>query len=284
MPTLPSEQPRSRPAPADTPSASTPHEARAIAESFGADAARYDRTRPPYPAELIERIRDTAPGGEILDVGTGTGIVARQFRGLGCTVLGVEPDARMAEFARGTGIETEVATFEKWESGGRRFDAVVSGTAWHWVDPVAGAARAGRVLRPGGLLAPFNHVFQMPPEVAERVHAVYRRVVPDSPFADQPARPALDVYQAFFDTAADGIRQSGAFGEPERWQHEWRRTYTRDEWLDQLPTTGMFTRLEPDRLAEILAGVGAAIDDLGGSFTMPYTTVAVAAVRKRGDL
>lgn len=277
MPTLPSGQPRSRPAPPETPAANAPHEARVIAESFGVDAARYDRARPAYPTELIERIRAAAPGGAILDVGTGTGIVARQFRELGCTVLGVEPDARMAEFARGTGIATEVATFETWESVGRRFDAVVSGTAWHWVDPVAGAARAGRALRPGGLLAPFNHVFELPPELAERVHAVYRRVIPGSPFVDQPPRPALDAYRTFFDKAADGIRASGAFEEPERWQFEWRRGYTRDEWLDQLPTTGLFTRLEPDRLAAILAGVGAAIDDLGGRFTMPYTTVATVA-------
>ncbi|WP_040819464.1 class I SAM-dependent methyltransferase [Nocardia jiangxiensis] len=284
MPTLPSEQPRSRPEPDRTPSAATPHKARAMAESFGVDAARYDRARPPYPRELIERIRDAAPGGEILDVGSGTGIAARQFRDLRCTVLGVEPDARMAEFARGTGIDTEVATFEQWESRGRRFDAVVSGTAWHWVDPIAGAAQAGRVLRPGGLLAPFNHVFQLPPEIAERVHAVYRQVIPDSPFADQPARPALDAYQGFFDMAADGIRASGVFEEPQRWQFEWQCTYTRDEWLDQLPTTGLFTRLEPDRLAEILAGVGAVIDDMGGSFTMPYTTAATTAVRKAEDM
>ncbi len=31
--------------------------------------------------------------------------------------------------------------------------AVVAGTAWHWVDPAAGATKAGLVLRPGGLLA-----------------------------------------------------------------------------------------------------------------------------------
>ncbi|MQY19160.1 class I SAM-dependent methyltransferase [Nocardia macrotermitis] len=278
MPTLPPEQPG--PAPTETPSPETPHRARAIAESFGVDAPRYDRTRPPYPAALIERIRTTAPGGAILDVGTGTGIVARQFRDLGCTVLGVEPDARMAEFARSTGIETEVATFETWAPGDRRFDAVVSGTAWHWVDPAAGAAQAGRVLRPGGLLAPFNHVFQLPPEVAERVQAVYRRVIPDSPFLDQPTRPTVDLYRAFFDRAAEGMRASGAFEEPRQWQFEWQRDYTRDEWLDQLPTTGMFTRLEPDRLAEILAGTGTVIDELGGVFTMSYTTVAVAAIRK----
>jgi hypothetical protein len=59
-------------------------------------------------------------------------------------VLGVEPDARMAAFARGSGVEVEVATFEAWDAAGRAFDAVVAGTAWHWVDPVAGAAKAAR--------------------------------------------------------------------------------------------------------------------------------------------
>jgi hypothetical protein len=35
----------------------------------------------------------------------------------------------------------------------------------------------------------------------------------------------------------------------------------------------------PDKLTEVLEGVGAAIDAMGGSFTMPYATVAVTAAR-----
>jgi hypothetical protein len=65
-------------------------------------------------------------------------------------VLGVEPDARMAGFARRTGVEVEMATFEAWEPAGRTFDAVVAGQAWHWVNPVAGAAKAAQVLREAG--------------------------------------------------------------------------------------------------------------------------------------
>jgi SAM-dependent methyltransferase len=259
------------------------HQLRQAAESFGIDAARYDRTRPPYPDALVQRIVDGSPGPALLDVGCGTGIAARQFQTAGCTVLGVEPDARMAEFARRTGVAVEVATIEAWDPAGRMFDAVVAGTAWHWVDPVAGAAKAARVLRPGGLLAPFWHVFQLPPEVAQAFAAVYQRVAPDSPFGfSRPVRSALDGYEVLLTKAADGIRDAGGFGRPERWHFEWEKTYTRDEWLDQLPTTGALTQLAPDRLAEVLAGTGAAIDAMGGSFTMPYTTVAVTAVRADG--
>jgi hypothetical protein len=75
------------------------------------------------------------------------------------------------------------------------------------------------------------------------------------------------------------VREVGGFGEPEPWRFEWDKRYTRDEWLDQLPTTGGLTALPPDKLGEVLDGVGAAIDEVGGSFTMHYTTVAMAAVR-----
>ena len=91
---------------------SKPHDQRQAAESFGSDPERYDRARPRYPDVLIERIVAAAPGRLVLDVGVGTGIVARQFHAAGCEVLGVDPDARLAEFARHSGVEVEVSTFE----------------------------------------------------------------------------------------------------------------------------------------------------------------------------
>jgi SAM-dependent methyltransferase len=258
-----------------------PHQLRQVAESFGVDAERYDRTRPRYPDALIERIIAASPGPALVDVGCGTGTAARQFEAAGCTVLGVEPDARMAEFARCSGLEVEVSTFEAWEPAGRQFDVVVAGTAWHWVDPVAGAAKAAQVLRPGGRLAPFHHVFQTPPELAWALARAYREVAPDSPFnrSSESSRSALNLYQPLFAKIADGIREAGGFSEPEQWQFDWERTYTRDEWLDQLPTLGSLTQLPSEKVTHVLAEVGAAIDALGGSFTMTYATVVVTAAR-----
>ena len=106
-------------------------------------------------------------------------------------------------------------------------------------------------------------------------------MAPDSPFSlsGQLARSPLDAYQALFTKIADGIREAGAFSEPEQWRFDWERSYTRDEWLDQLPTHGALTQLAPDQLAEVLEGAGAAIDAIGGSFTMQYATVVVTAAR-----
>ena len=259
------------------------HQARSVAESFGADPERYDRTRPRYPGALAERVIAASPGPEILDVGTGTGIAARQFQAAGARVLGVEPDHRMADFARRAGVPTEVATFEDWDSAGRQFDAVIAGQAWHWVDPVAGAAKAARVLRPGGRIALFWYVFQPPPELAQAFADVYHRAVPDAPFApagtSRRILPTLEAYSAFFTRAADGIGQAGAFGAAEQWRFDWDRSYTRDEWLDQVPSFGGHSLIPPARRAELLAGLGAVIDAAGGTFRTHFTAVAVTAAR-----
>jgi SAM-dependent methyltransferase len=108
------------------------HEQRKIAESFGSDAGRYDRARPGYPVALVDRIVDASPGAgtpQILDVGCGTGISGRLFQAAGCQVLGLDPDPRMAELARNSGLDVEVAKFEDWAPGDRTFDAVIAGLA-----------------------------------------------------------------------------------------------------------------------------------------------------------
>jgi SAM-dependent methyltransferase len=257
------------------------HHARHIAESFGVDAERYDRTRPRYPDALITAIVAASPGPDVLDVGSGTGISARQFQAAGCRVLGVEPDERMAEFARHTGVATEVAKFEDWDSAGRQFDAVIAGQAWHWVDPVAGAERAAQVLRPGGRLAVFWNGAQVPAELAEAFAAVYREVVPDLPF-NPWARPAIESYVTMAATAADGMRQAAAFGEPEQWRFDWDLSYTRHDFLDQIPTTGGHTRMPPAQLDALLAGIGAAIDTAGGSVPVQYAALVLTAARNGG--
>lgn len=250
-----------------------------MAESFGTDPERYDRNRPAYPDAMVERLVAALPGPDVLNVGCGTGIEARQFRAAGCRVLGVEPDARMADVARRGGIDVEVARFEDWDAAGREYDGVIAGTAWHWVDPVAGAAAAARVLRPGGRLAPFWHVFQLPSTVVDAFAAVYQRVVPDSPFNFQAMRQGLDAYQALLTKAADGMSSAGGFDQAQQWRYDWQRSYTRDEWLEQLATTGGLTSLPADKAAQVLDGVGAAVDAMGGSITVPYSTVVVTAVR-----
>jgi SAM-dependent methyltransferase len=253
---------------------------RQAAESFGADAERYDRARPSYPTAMVDRIVAESPGRDVVDAGCGTGISARLFQAAGCRVLGVDPDPRMAGLARGSGLEVEVAKFEDWDAAGRTFDAVIAGQAWHWVNMAAGAAKAAAVLRPGGRLAVFWNAFDPPAELREAFGAVYQRVVPDSPMsAGFWSRPASVQYLTMCDRAADGMRQAGAFGDPQTWRFDWSRPYTRAQWLDQVPTFGGHSLLPPGVQAGLLAGIGAAVDAVGGAFTVNFATLVATAAR-----
>jgi SAM-dependent methyltransferase len=256
------------------------HRARQIAESFGSDPERYDRTRPRYPRELVDRILAGSPGRDVLDVGIGTGVAARPFLAAGCRVLGVEVDPRMAEFARCTGLTVEVAKFEDWDAAGRSFDIVVAGQTWHWVDPVAGAGKAAEVLRPGGRIALFWNAFQSS-AMWDAFGEVYRRVVPDFPFLGGPVAGAA-AYAGQLTRTADGLARAGGFGEVEDWRFDWEREYTRAEWLDQVPTFGGHSQVRPEQLAELSAALGAVIDEVGGRFRMGYSAVAVSACRTAG--
>jgi hypothetical protein len=225
----------------------------------------------------VGRVIAASNAHEILDVGCGTGIAARLFASAGCRVLGIDPDARMAQIARESGVEVQVARFEDWEADARRFDAVISAQAWHWVDPVAGAVKAASVLRPGGRLAVFWNVFDPPARLRAAFGRVYHRTLPDSPLRHFWSMPALTAHQMMSGTATTGIRQAGMFGPPEQWRFDWSRPCTREEWLDMVPTLGYHGEFPSAVLAELLAGLGAAIDAAGGTFVMRYTTVAVTA-------
>lgn len=287
MPTIPSPPPP--PPESPPPSRAESHQARHIAESFGTDAERYDRTRPRYPDALIQRIATTpttpttsinapTPATRVLDVGCGTGIAARQLQAAGCQVLGVDPDPRMADLARRFGLDVEMSKFEDWNPANRTFDAVTAAQAWHWIDPIAGASQAARALRPGGRLAIFWNTFNATPAIADAFTAVYRQLIPDSPIA-QVGMANTNAYTTMSAKAADGIRQSAAFNEPEQWLFNWSQSYTRDEWLEQVPTFGGHKLLPPDTLKSLLTALGDAIDAMGGSFTMHYVALVITATR-----
>jgi SAM-dependent methyltransferase len=212
----------------------------------------------------------------VLDVGCGTGIAAVALAARGSSVLGVEPDERMAAHARDRGVEVEVATFESWDAAGRTFDLLTSGQAWHWVDPVLGARKAASVLVPGGRIALFWNQGHPEEAVREGFDAVYQSKAPETDkYSIMFRNPATSRYASAFGV----LRGEGGFLEVEVRAYPWERTYSRDEWLDQLVTHSDHRVMDPDARGTLLAAIGDVIDDNGGSFSMRYTCNLVTGVR-----
>jgi len=250
------------------------HEDRRRAMSFGADPGLYDRIRPSYPDALIDRL--LADGArDVLDVGCGTGIVSRLFRERGCQVTGIEPDPRMADYARRSGLTVEAGRLEEWDPAGRAFDLLVAGQAWHWVDPVAGAVKAVGLLHPGARIGLFWNWALHPPEVGGALAAVYSELA-----------PGLDGHSIVlglgaddrFGVAAGGLAEAG-FERIEQAEFRWPATYTTAHWHDHLLTHSDHQTMDPALRGPLLAAVDRLIEDQwGGSLTTTYRTVVVTAV------
>lgn len=266
---------------AASPNSPTSQAGRRIAKSFGEDPERYDRARPRYPRELVDRIVGGRSGRTVLDVGCGTGIAARQFQAAGCEVIGVEPDERMAAFAAKRGLPVEIARFEDWDPADRRFDTLTAGMTWHWVDPAAGAEQAARVLRPAARIALFWNAFQIPPQLAQAFAQVYADLLPDHPIFRHGAQSGRDVYAPLLTSTAERLTATG-FDHAEQWRDEWQRTYTRAEWVDLFPTFGGHALLPRETVAALQEAIGAEVDAVGGEFTVEYATVTVTAARAGG--
>jgi len=249
---------------------------------FDLHAEAYDRFRPSYPDAVMDELLGPGPEGlDVLDVGCGTGIAARQIAQRGAKVLGVDLAPRMAEVARRHGIDVEIAAFEGWDPAGRTFDRVTSAQAWHWLDLPLATAKAASVLRPGGKLCLIWNAGCQPDALADALEEVYAEIVPRGGhrlFRGYAADRSSDL-KTGLGAEIDALLAVPDFGAPiEKW-FPWTRVYQRDEWLDLLVSRSDHTALEPAVRERLFGSIGAAIDDHGGSFVMHFETVLIAATR-----
>jgi SAM-dependent methyltransferase len=234
---------------------------RARADSFGAAARVYDARRPRYPAELIDDLlMQGAP--TVLDVGAGTGIASEQLLDRGANVLGIEPDPRMAEVARDKGVPIEITTFENWKPAERRFDLVVFGQSFHWVNPEIALPKVHRLLHSGGRLAlMWNRLIPTQPTQRDLAETYRDYVDPSSPLVDGSSN-GLDAEHRT-EGLINSIAASGFTVE--------ERTYPRDdhysteEWLDLAFTYSNHLILAAEKAAELRSKLAERIGSKGVS-------------------
>jgi SAM-dependent methyltransferase len=243
------------------------HEQRARAESFGSVAAAYDRYRPGYPDELIDRLAALQPAA-VLDIGCGTGKASRQLLARGLAVLGVEPDPQMAAIARSHGVEVELAAFEQWDARGRTFDLIVAGQSWHWVDPAVGAPKVVRLLRPGGTACFFWNLDDLEDPERQVAEEIYQRLAPS--VLAQRSRDGDDSHTT-------RLERTGCFGSVRTERVPWRYAIPVDDWIGRVGTYSQQLLLGPQRLAELQRELRAALAQRGPEVRLIGDTYVVWA-------
>ena len=189
-------------------------------------------------------------------------------------MLGIDPDERMAALAGASGIEVEVARLEDWEAGEHRFDLVIAGQSWHWVDPTIGATRAAGLLDAGGRLAPFWNYRHPSDELEGRVLPIYERLAP-SLLGHSPLLGTVDDVEELA-RYAETIGASGAFARLETRRFPWTASYTTADWLGLSRTQSDHRLLGEEALELLLAAVAGALGE-DGPWTVRYESAVVVA-------
>jgi ubiquinone/menaquinone biosynthesis C-methylase UbiE len=127
---------------------------------FDGIAERYEQSRPGYPGSVVEFVTTTAglgPGAAVLEVGCGTGQLTERLAGRGFRLTAIDLGPSMIDGARrrltGAEVSLHATSFEDLAAADASFDLVISGAAFHWIDPGIAFSKSARLLRPGGWLA-----------------------------------------------------------------------------------------------------------------------------------
>jgi SAM-dependent methyltransferase len=161
---------------------------------FARTASDYARHRAGFPPELLDRLAMRGlvrPGARVVDLGTGTGSLARLFAQYGCEVTGVDIAAPLLEQARrldsGAGVEIHYieAAAEATGLPNSAFHVVSAGQCWHWFDRPTAAREVKRLLVDGGtaVIAHFDWL-PAPGNVVEATEEIILRHTPTWPFAN----------------------------------------------------------------------------------------------------
>src|ERR1700761_763617 len=228
---------------------------------FGKTASDYGRHRAGFPDRFFDRVFAMGlvqPGDRLLDLGTGTGTVARGMALRGSTVTGLDPSASMTGQAElldreaGADVAYVNAKAETTGLGEGAFDVVTAGQCWHWFDRPRAAAEVERLLVPGGLLM-IAH-FDWLPLPGSAVAATEALIAEHNPKWTMGGGNGL--YPWWF---AD-LEQAG-FRDIESFTFDLAVPYTHEAWIGRIrASAGVGASLPPDAVARFDADHRAVLE------------------------
>jgi ubiquinone/menaquinone biosynthesis C-methylase UbiE len=213
--------------------------------AFGSVAETYERRRPTYPAALVEWLVERLglrPGTTIVDLGAGTGKLARDLVPSGARVVAVEPLAQMRAQLEAVVPDAEVlaGTAEQLPLPDGSVDAVVAASAFHWFETEQALAEIHRVLVPGGALATVGNGRDLSDPLQRGVQAIVGRYLPT---ADE-----ILSWIAVVDA-------SPLFGPAEEFATTFEQWFDAEGMAERMGTVSYVARLPDDERTSVLAQI-----------------------------
>ena len=136
----------------------------------------YGRYRPFYPAGIFIDFKENLKRAgfrepfQVADIGCGTGhsVVSLLKTGIRINALAIDPDPEMLRQAQAlfgreefpdSSVRFQLGTGENTGLPAQSLDAILVGSAFHWMNPSQAAGEFRRILKPKGLIRLFEYQF-----------------------------------------------------------------------------------------------------------------------------
>jgi SAM-dependent methyltransferase len=227
---------------------------------FGRTAKDYGRHRAGFPEAFFDRLAGFGigrAGQRALDLGTGTGTVARGLARRGAVVTGLDPAATLLQEARrldreaGVAVRYMVGHAEDTKLPAGSFEVVTAGQCWHWFDRGRAAREVRRLLVPDGAVV-IAH-FDWLPLPGNMVEATERLIL-----AHNPAWPSAGMNGIHGRWLTD-VAMAGFTG-IETFSFDLAVPYSRAAWRGRIrASAGVAASLPPDAVARFDEAHGAML-------------------------
>ncbi len=258
---------------------------RSVRTTFDDVAEIYDEVRPGYPEQIIEDIialSGIPEKGDILEIGCGTGQATHPFAARGYEIHCLDIGRNMVDIARQKfqnfkNVEIELASFEDWEPAGRKFDMVLSATAFHWIPSDIGFPKSVQILDDGGSLVLLSHLHPSPyTGFFERVQEIYQEIVPEW----KDPRTGISSEEKVR-LGEENINTTGLFEPVIKRTYDWTAEFDSVQYLKLLNTFSGHLALSEQTKARLFKAISDLInDEYGGVISRPYLTVLYIAKPK----
>lgn len=246
---------------------------------FGRAAGDYAEHRPTIFPEDFEHLRALGvgrPGARVLDVGTGTGAMARGLARGGAQLVGLDPSSELLaagrELDRRAGVHSARVRgrAEALPFAAATFSAATALQCWHWFDGPRAARELRRVLVPGGRMAIVHFDWlPLPHNLVEATENLIR--------AHNPAWN-LGSGDGRYPGRVDELLAAG-FVTPEVFEREVGVPFTHVSWRGRIrASAGVAASLPPTKVAHFDADLAALLArDFPEPLSVPHRVWAVVA-------
>ncbi|MCB0317338.1 MAG: methyltransferase [Bdellovibrionales bacterium] len=250
--------------------------------SFDEIAKLYDEARPCYPQQLVKDVFRHAElpieNPKILEIGSGTGKATENFVFPKCEFHCIEPGLKSIKIARNKlasfkNLHFTNARFEEWNNPGEKFDLVISGQAFHWLDVDLGLVKVADVLKVNACFALFwNTLAPDSSDLDIVLDQIYHKYVPFLSRNLVESLPDETIIEL-----QTKLRNSGKFERVITKRYTWTIDYSAKAYINLMKTFTDVHLLSDGIKKALLERIETEIENSGGVYTKTYRAVLLVA-------